>query len=660
MSAAVQELFDRGAQALVGGRLDEAVELLGRAVALAPGHAGSLANLGEALRRRGDLRAAFDALVRAVGIDAQLVPAVHNLGNVLEALGAIDGALACFERAAELQPGSRVAAERLEAARASVAARNASDSREPAPGESDESAAMAAATLLTLARPLAMQGRLEEAIRLLERAVKLQPRLTPAYCNLAMLEAALGRIDEACANYRRALEIEPDRADVRHGLGVALLRGGRLDEAIGALREAAKAKPGDAAYASDVVFHLHFHPAHDGPTILAEARAWDRAHGDGAVDRVVLERTRGPDTIPAPLMNRDRRIRVGYVSPNFRRHCQAFFLFPLLAHHDHDRFEIHCYSDVARPDEWTGRLLALADHAHGVSGMSHAALAERIAADGIDVLVDLTMHMADGRLPVFARRPAPVQVCWLAYPGTTGLAAMDYRVTDPYLDPDDAGPYTERPLVLPETFWCYDPLEVLPAPGSLPARERGHVTFGSLNNVLKVHEGVVDVWARVLRSVPRSTITLLAPVGEARRATLGRFEARGVAPDRVRFVEYQARQAYLETYRGIDVALDTFPYNGHTTSLDALWMGVPVVTLVGPTVVGRAGLSQARNLGLPELVAPDADRFVEVAAGLSADLEHLASLRGELRGRMERSPLMDAARFARNLEAAFVGACAKR
>ncbi|MGO9838213.1 MAG: tetratricopeptide repeat protein [Polyangiaceae bacterium] len=644
MSASVQELFDRGVQVLVDDRLDEAVELLGRAVALAPGHAGSLANLGEALRRRGDLRAAFDALVRAVGIDAQLFPAVYNLGSVLEALGAMDGALACFERAAELQPGLSAATERLEAARASVAARNPDDSREP---PADESGAMAAATLLTLARPLAMQGRLEDAVRLLERAVKLRPGLTPAYCNLAMLEAALGRIEEACANYRRALEIEPDRADVHHGLGVALLRGGRLDEAIGTLREAAAAKPGDAAYASDVVFHLHFHPAHDGATILAEARAWDRAHGDGAVDRVAL-RTRAPD----------RRIRVGYVSPNFRRHCQAFFLFPLLAHHDHDRFEIHCYSDVARPDEWTGRLLALADHAYGVSGMSHAELAERIAADGIDVLVDLTMHMADGRLPVFARRPAPVQVCWLAYPGTTGLAAMDYRVTDPYLDPDDAGPYTERPLVLPETFWCYDPLEVLPAPGSLPARERGCVTFGSLNNVLKVHEGVVDVWARVLLSVPRSTITLLAPAGEARGATLGRFEARGVAPDRVRFVEYQARQAYLETYRGIDVALDTFPYNGHTTSLDALWMGVPVVTLVGPTVVGRAGLSQAMNLGLPELVARDADRFVEVAVGLSADLEHLASLRDELRGRMERSPLMDAARFARNLEAAFVGACA--
>ena len=437
---------------------------------------------------------------------------------------------------------------------------------------------------------------------------------------------------------------------MRHALGVALLRGGRLDEAIGALREAAAAKPGDAAYASDVVFHLHFHPAHHGAAILAEARAWDRAHGDGAVERVAFERTRAPG----------RRLRVGYVSPNFRRHCQAFFLFPLLAHHDHDRFEIHCYSDVARPDEWTGRLLALADHAYGVSGMSHAALAERIAADGIDVLVDLTMHMADGRLPVFARRPAPVQVCWLAYPGTTGLAAMDYRVTDPYLDPDDAGPYAERPLVLPETFWCYDPLEVLPAPGSLPARERGRVTFGSLNNVLKVHEGVVDVWARVLRSVPRSTITLLAPVGDARGATLARFEARGVAPERVRFVEYQARQAYLETYLGIDVALDTFPYNGHTTSLDALWMGVPVVTLVGPTVVGRAGLSQAMNLGLPELVARDADRFVEVAVGLSTDLERLASLRHELRGRMERSPLMDAGRFARNLEAAFVGACAKR
>jgi tetratricopeptide (TPR) repeat protein len=311
VSAGVQELFDRGVQALVGDRLDEAVELLGRAVALAPGHAGCLANLGEALRRRGDLRAAFDALVRAVGIDAQLFPAVHNLGSVLEALGAIDGALACFERAAELRPGSSATAERLEAARASVAARNANDAREP---PADESAAMAVATLLTLARPLAMQGRLEDAVRLLERAVKLQPRLAPAYCNLAMLEAALGRVDEACANYRRALEIEPDRADVLHALGVALLRGGRLDEAIGALREAAAAKPGDVAYASDVVFHLHFHPAHDGAAILAEARAWDRAHGDGALERVALEGTGGG----VPHRPRPGDVTTEVVSPGAR------------------------------------------------------------------------------------------------------------------------------------------------------------------------------------------------------------------------------------------------------------------------------------------------------------------------------------------------------
>jgi protein O-GlcNAc transferase len=291
-----------------------------------------------------------------------------------------------------------------------------------------------------------------------------------------------------------------------------------------------------------------------------------------------------------------------------------------------------------------------------VTGTSDADLANRIAQDRIDVLVDLTMHMAENRLPVFARKPAPLQVCWLAYPGTTGLSAMDYRVTDPYLDPvdGDAGTYAERPWRLPDTFWCYHPLigdESIPIP---PARHRGHVRFGSLNNLLKVSDATVALWARVMSQIEGSTFTLLAPIGDARGKMLGLFEAQGIERRRVEFVEYQSRQLYLATYRSIDVCLDTTPYSGHTTSLDAFWMGVPVVTLVGSTVVGRAGLSQAMNLGLPELVAWSPDEFVNVAVRLAKDSDRLDGLRAGLRARMEGSPLMDAPRFARNLEAAYL------
>jgi protein O-GlcNAc transferase len=643
-----------GVLAVQCARIDEAVAMLERATALAPGNAACHANLGEALRRRGDPGAAIDALLRAITIDPEAVDPLYALGGLLHDRGAFDGAIACLERAEELRPGLPDVAARTASARAAIAARDELRTSEASEASDEASAGVAedvlsAAALLALARPVAVKGRLQEAATMLERAAALNPRLTVAHANLGMLKAALGRVSEACASYRRALAIEPDLAETHHNLGNALLRGGRLAEAIASFRSAVAASPERAAYRSDLVFHLHFDPGYDAHAILAEAREWEHAHTSGLAPMPSrLERERAPE----------RRLRVGYVSPNFRRHCQAFFMSPLLANHDHEHFEIVCYSDLARPDEWTERLLGYADRAVAVHAMSDAALADRIAEDGIDILVDLTMHMAEGRLLTFARKPAPIQVSWLAYPGTTGLSAIDHRVSDPHLDPysdpphGDASVYSERTLRLPDCFWCYDPL-ASESVGPLPAKRQGHVAFGSLNNLLKVGEPCVALWARVLRRVASSTLTLLAPAGDARERLLDLFEAHGVERGRVDFVEYQAREAYLATYGRIDIGLDTIPYGGHTTSLDALWMGVPVVTLVGSTVVGRAGLCHARNLELPELVAWSPEEFVNVAAGLAGDLDRLASLRSGLRQRMERSPLMDGPRFAKNLEAAY-------
>ena len=253
--------------------------------------------------------------------------------------------------------------------------------------------------------------------------------------------------------------------------------------------------------------------------------------------------------------------------------------------------------------------------------------------DRIDILVDVTLHMARNRLPVFARKPAPVQVTFAGYPGTTGLSTIDYRLTDPYLDPPRPRRrlYAERSVRLPDTFWCYDPLDSQPAVNALPALARGIVTFGCLNNFCKVNAVVLKLWAKVLKAVQRSRLTLLADEGTHCRHTLEVLAAEGVDRDRVKFVGHQPRPHYLRYYHGLDIALDTVPYNGHTTSLDALWLGVPVVTLVGPTVVGRAGLSQLTNLGLPGLIARSAEEFVGIAAGLAGDLPRLAGLRATLR-----------------------------
>jgi predicted O-linked N-acetylglucosamine transferase (SPINDLY family) len=262
------------------------------------------------------------------------------------------------------------------------------------------------------------------------------------------------------------------------------------------------------------------------------------------------------------------------------------------------------------------------------------------------------MHMSVSQLLLFAHRPAPVQIAWLAYPGTTGLSAMDYRVTDPHLDPPSAPehPYSEKSLLMPDTFWCYAAGDDAPEVSPLPAQDRDHVTFGCLNSFWKLNDATLTLWARVLCAVEGSRFLLLAPEGSARQRVIELFERAGVAGSRIDFATRRPRPEYLKLYARIDVCLDTLPYNGHTTSLDAFYMGVPVVTLVGDTVVGHAGLCQARNLGLPELIAQTPDQFVSAAGALTRDLARLAALRSGLRGRLERSPLMDASRFARNLE----------
>jgi len=280
-----------------------------------------------------------------------------------------------------------------------------------------------------------------------------------------------------------------------------------------------------------------------------------------------------------------------------------------------------------------------------VAGWSDEQLAARIRDDRIDILIDLTMHMAGNRLLVFARKPAPIQVSWLAYPGTTGLSTMDYRLTDPYLDPHGRHDedYSERSTRLPDTFWCYDPLASEPAVGPLPALETRQITFGSFNDFVKVNDQVLKLWAEVMHAVERSRLVLLAPEGIARTRALKTLDHCGIAADRVEFAKFVPRPQYLRQYERIDIALDPVPYNGHTTSLDAMWMGVPVVTLVGTRVVGRAGLSQLTNLELTDLVAHTSEQYVRIAAELAKDLPRLAELRKTLRQRMEVSPLMDGA-----------------
>ena len=335
------------------------------------------------------------------------------------------------------------------------------------------------------------------------------------------------------------------------------------------------------------------------------------------------------------------------------------FTLPLLEHHDRREIEVTCYSSVERSDAWTLRLQGCADGWRDARALDDSALADLVRKDRIDILVDLNMHMAHGRPLLFARKPAPVQIAWLAYPGTTGIAAIDYRLSDPRLDPQGSDRYySERTLRLPDTYWCFDPRGGNPQsqdPGvnELPAPKNGFVTLGCFNNPCKLTDRTLDLWGGVMRAIPEAHLRLMAPPGRHRERLAARLEARGIAAARQSFVEFRPREEYLRFYHDIDLGLDTLPYNGHTTSLDALWMGVPIVTRLGDTCVGRAGLSQLFHLDLLDLVADDDAAFIAIAAALAADVDRLRTLRASLRETMQRSPLMDAPRFARGIEQAY-------
>jgi predicted O-linked N-acetylglucosamine transferase (SPINDLY family) len=392
---------------------------------------------------------------------------------------------------------------------------------------------------------------------------------------------------------------------------------------------------------SNLLYALHFHPEFGPEQIHSEHLAWGRGF-EASIP-------------PAPRQENDpspeRRLRVGYLSPNFRAHVVGHNLLPLFRKHDHARFEIYCYSDTRHSDEVTGQLRTGADVWRDTGDLSDADLAKSVARDRIDVLVDLVMHMEGVRLGVFARKPAPVQVTWMAYPGSTGLTRMEYRLTDAVLDPPGATDrfYTEKSIRL-ESFWCYDSPPDSPPIGPLPADANGCVTFGCLNNFGKINTGVLEMWRDILAAVPRSCLIVLPPKGKTSAWLRERLQ---VEESRLKCLPRMSRRDYLELHNRIDLALDPYPYTGHTTTLDGLWMGVPLVTLSGPTVVSRGSLSILSNLDMTGFAVKTKPEYVQLAVRLANDLPRLRSLRAELREKMRRSVLMDAGRFAGQVEAAY-------
>jgi predicted O-linked N-acetylglucosamine transferase (SPINDLY family) len=369
-----------------------------------------------------------------------------------------------------------------------------------------------------------------------------------------------------------------------------------------------------------------------------------------------LVRFIGPHTNPRIL---ERKLKIGYVSPDFRSHAVASFIEPVLAHHDQERFEIFAYYNHGQNDMVTQRLRKYCHHWRNIAAMSDEEVAELIREDEIDFLIDLAGHTGHNRLLVFARKPAPIQVTWLGYPDTTGLSTMDYRITDGFADPVDMTEdfHTEQLIRLPECFSVYHVPEEYPEVSRLPALENGYITFGSFNNFSKTTPEVIALWAKILRSVPDSRLMLKysgLSDSSMKRMVREAFARLDIHPSRVELLgKDPSHVTHLQRYYQLDIALDTFPYCGTTTTCEALWMGVPVITLAGSSHVSRVGSSLMSNLGYTEMIASSQQKYVAIAVGLAPDIDRLSAIREELRDRMADSPLMDSTRFTQHLENAY-------
>jgi protein O-GlcNAc transferase len=492
------------------------------------------------------------------------------------------------------------------------------------------------------------QGKLDEAIAIFREAIRIKPALAEVHFNLGNALRDRGMVDEAVAACRQATRANPSSAKAHCNLGAALSEQGKFEQAVAAYREAIRLEP-DLVEGSSGLLNCMNYSERFLPAALFDAhRDWDERYARRVPWPVAYSNVRSVG----------RRLMVGYVSPDFRQHSVAHFLEPLLRSHDRNEIEVFCYAEVSWPDAVTQRFKQLADHWVVTVGLPHEALAERILHDGIDILVDLAGHTAKNRLLVFARRPAPIQVTWLGYPATTGLTAIDYRMVDAVTDPEEeADALASETLVrLPGGFLCYGGHDGAPAPGPAPCMATGTVTFGSFNSPPKLSAATLDTWAQVLARLPRARLLLKGkPFADAatRALYLNRLAERGVVPERVELAAWLPDQAHLALYDRIDIALDPFPYNGTTTTCQALWMGVPVVALRGDRHASRVGASLLTQIGLTDLIADSVGAYVETAVALAGNPARLADLRHSLRPRMAASPLCDAAGFARKIEQAY-------
>ena len=602
------------------GNLAEAESCFRAALKRNERHPEAAGNLGIVLQAQGQLPAAQAAFEQAVKNAPNDAKGYLGFGRCLQAQGDLLGAIACFKKSGRLDPASYLAHYNLGRAHQTR-------------GELYEAAAEYAQTI-RMAPKFAdahywlgilerNAGRTAAAISLFQEAARINPQMVNAHLCLANLYIVLDRPDEAVAASRTAVELRAESASAAAHLAAALQIQGDLEGAIAAYRRAVELAPDDVASYSSLIYSMNFHPAYDADEIFREHLAWARRYAEP------LTALAAPQAIDRTS---DRRLRIGYVSAHFREHAVSFFSLPLLAAHDHAEFEIFCYSNSAADDSdaITAQFQQAADYWRTVAGLSDEALADLAREDKIDILVDLAGHIRDNRLLAFARKPAPIQVSYLGYQNTTGMSAMDYRLTDLHADPPGTSDafYSEKLVRLPRSCFCYLPPQGAPDVNELPALTSGHVTLGWFNDIAKTTPQAIDTWARILTAIPTARLLVLGYRGGVFENRIhDAMTAAGVEQARVELLDHCSPDEYLRLHHRVDIALDAFPFNGHTTICNALWMGVPSVVREGASYASRLGGTALVNLGLEDLIARSSDEYVEIVARLAADLDRLSELR---------------------------------
>jgi len=694
------------------GRGDEAVGCFQNSLRIAPHYVGAWNNLGGIHCQQGNAEAAIECFQKAIAVEPNLFEAHSNLGNVLQGQGKFAEAVECYLRAISINPRypqayrnlaqAYVNLQRLEDAERAYleAVRLKPDYFEawnnlgivyvklknwleaercyrealqlnPTYKEARSNLAFLlhmrgefdsaiddlhkllkenedAITWNNLAIAYAHKDRIDDALAAYRKSAEQDVNYADPHNNMGILYANMGRMTEAMQEYEKALRLRPDFPEAFNNLGTAHQVQGTIEESVAAYRESLRLRPDYSEARSNLLFVLNYDAKISPEDLTLEYKAWDRMYGRN--DLPFPPHQNDPDP--------DRKLRVGYVSPDFRLHSVAYYIEPIIAHHNPELFEVHGYAQVPNPDSVTARIRSRTAGWRNICGVNDEQLAEMIREDKIDILVDLTGHTGRNRLPTFALKPAPVQVTYLGYPNTTGLTRMDYRLTDDLADPlHQSAWHSEELFRLPHGFLCYQPGQNAPSISLPPSLSKGYITFGSFNSQSKVHNDVIRLWSQVMQQVPGSKMYLKSrPLADAgiRNRIWREFESHGIERLRVDLSgQIAATDQHLNMYNQIDIALDTFPYNGTTTTCESLWMGVPVVTLKGNTHASRVGVSLLTRIGLPELIGETPADYIRIARDLSQDRRKLLDLRWTSRQRMINSDLCNKQLITTDIETAY-------